>query len=257
MMSQDNKNLIERPSFLPAVDSEQVMEDNALMNQYCKPPRLKIIQKMSSSPFKPPFADKDVIVTPQMIKIGDEANPFCFTPLFYFPDWACWNPYKMKATLPAIRESSYDPRSEIAIKARKFIKEPCPENMEEKIRYCQHHNFYVAIHDIPELKDIPILFSFIRGEYRIGDNLIGMIQTRQAPKFSCRFLGCPADHTGSGEDWYGTDIIDDADRWVTAEQYAKYEKLAAQLKILYETNQVVIDRDDSDVVTTPSGSDEF
>jgi hypothetical protein len=254
----ENREMIERPSFLPAVDSDAVQKDNALMNQYCKPPRIKIIQKMSSAPFKPPFTDKDVIVTPQMIKIADEANPFSFTPLFYFPDWACWNPYKMKATLPAIRESSFDPTSSIAIKARKFVKEPCPENPEFQIRYCQHHNFYCAIHGIDELTDIPVLFSFIRGEYKTGDNLIGQIQTRQAPKFACRFLAVPADHEGSGEDWYGTDIIDDDVRWVTEHQYAKYEKLAAQLQVLYDSNQVIIDRDDTDVVVaSPTVDSEF
>lgn len=248
----ENKELIERPSFLPSVDSEIVQKDNALMNQYCKPPRLKIVQASSDPPFKPPFTDKDIIVIPQMIKIADEGNPFSFTPIFYFPDWACWNPYKMKATLPTIRESSTDPMSDIARKARNFVKEPCPENAEYNIRYCQHHNFYIVLHDIPELRDIPIMFSFIRGEYKTGDSLIGQIQTRQAPKFACRFMGVPADHSGSGESWYGTDIIDDNQRWVDERQYARYEKLAKQLEVLYETSQVVIDRGDTDIETSPS-----
>jgi hypothetical protein len=250
-MAKETKELIERPSFLPSVDSEEVNKYNELMNQYCQPPRLKIIQKSSDPPFKPPFVDKDVIILPQMTKIGGLDDPFSFSPLYFFPSWACWNPYKMKATLPAVREFSFDPNSTIALKAKKFIKEPCPENPAENLRYCQHLNFYIAIHGVEDITDIPVVISFIRGEYKTGENLIGLIQTRKAPMFACRFLGVPADHSGSGENWYGLDIINDNPLWVSELQYAKYSKLSDNLEKLVEAREVTIDHNDSDVPSTP------
>ena len=250
-MSDDNsRELIERPSFLPSVDSDVVREDNSLMNQYCKPPRLKIVQALTAEPFKPPFTDKDAVVIPQMIKVGGDGEPFSFTPIYFFPSWACWNPLKMKATLPAIREWSTDPNTEVARKARKFIKEPCPENAELQLRYCEHHSWYCMIHDVEDLKDLPVIFPFVRGGISASQNLIGLIQTRKSPKYACRFQAIVADHKGKEGNWYGFDFINDNPLWVEEDSYNKYRKLAEDLKKLVDTQQVEIDHGDSDVAST-------
>lgn len=239
--------LIERPNFIPSADSEATQEDNALMNQYCQPPRIKIIQAMSQAPFKPPFKEKDVIVVPQMIKVAGEGEPFTFTPIYFFPTWACWNPIKMRAQLPAVREFTFDSKDPIAQKARKFVYEPCPENPEYKLRYCEHLNFYYVIHGVPDLKNIPLIHSFFRGEYKTGQALIGLIQTRNAPKYSCRLQGIPTDHIGKEGTWAGLDIVNDSQLWVTEEEFNRYRKLAESIKALVDTRSVEINYDDSDV----------
>jgi hypothetical protein len=249
MSDNENREMIERPSFLPSVDSAKVAEDNALMNQYCQPPRLKIVQALSGEPFKPPFTDKDAVVVPQMIKIGGEGEPFSFTPIFFFPSWACWNPLKMKATLPAVRDFTLDANTPLARKCMSFTREPCPENPQEQLRYCEHLNFYYMVHGVEELVDIPIIHAFVRGEVKSGKNLIGLLQTRKAPKYACRIMGIPADHKGKEGSWYGLDFVNDNPDWVTEAQYVKYEKLAEDLKNLVESRSVTIDHGDSDVET--------
>ena len=253
-MSEEQKDLIERPNYLSNVDAG---DDNDLMNQHCQPPRMKIIQSQTSAPFKPPFKDKDVIVIPQMTKVGGEGNPFSFTPIFFFPSWACWNPYKMKSQLPAIREFSLDSSSTVAKKAIKFIKEPCPENREHQLSYCKHLNFYCVVHGIEEVENTPIVFTWRRGEYKTGESLIGLIQTRKAPKYACRFQGIPADHAGNGEDWYGLDIINDSPMWVTDAQFEAYSKLSVELKAICEAKAIQIDHNDSDVEGITPAKSEF
>lgn len=242
----DDKNLIERPSFLPPAEAN-VDFGTSEMNKYAKPPRLKIIQAMTSKPFKPPFADRDAIVVPQMIKIGDPSKPISFTPVYFFVSWACWNPAQMKSTLPATRGFTFDPNDDIAKKAKKFVSEPCPENPEFKVTYCEHLNYFFMIHGVEELIDIPIAASFFRGEYTTGQNLIGLIQTRKAPVYACRFQAVVADHEGKKGNWYGFDFINDGEMWVTEKQYAKYSKLYNDLKEAVEARQVEIDFSDSDI----------
>ena len=253
----ENREMIERPSFLPAVDSDKVRDVNATLNQYCQPPRLKVIQAMSGEPFKPPFIDKDVIVIPQMLKIGDPASPFSFTPIFFFPSWACWNPIKMKGQLPAVREFTFDENSQLARKCKNFVKEPCPENGEYQLRYCEHLNYYIMVHGVEEVGDIPIVAPFVRGEVKSAKNLIGLIQTRKSPMYACRFLGIPVDHKGKEGSWYGLDFANADQMWVDEASYNKYEKLHTDLRDLVEARKVVIDHDDSDVVEVDTTDSDF
>lgn len=231
-----------KPPFLAGKDY-----DLGEMSQYSQPPRLKIIQALTSAPFKPPFMDADAIVIPQMMKVGDRTTEFSFTPIYFFPSFICWNPAQLKNQLVAVREQSLDPNSTTAQKARAFVKEKCPENQEFYLKYAQMLNFLCIIHDKPEIAELPVLFFFNRGEFKTGQTLIGLIQARQAPPHACRFRAIVASHKGKIGDWYGLDLRNDTNPWVAEEEFNRYQVHHDRSKEIVQSRKIILDLNDNDV----------
>lgn len=255
LINQQDNNL---PAFL-----QNETYDFSEMAKYSKPTRLKIIQAMSQAPFKPPFVDGDIVAIPQMIKIGGLEQPFTFTPIYFFSAFACLNPYQMKATLPYLREDSqggrmvtYDESSEIAKKARALRKEPCPENNKFEIRYVQMLNFLCVVHDIPNIKDTPINFLFQVGEFKTGQVLLTLCQSRRTPPYANRFRAISAKHKSQNNEYFGLDFENDPSPFVSETQYHAYKKLHDELKSVVDSRQIDIDINDSDVPGMPE-TDKF
>lgn len=239
-----------RPSYLSTATPYK-----STMTDYAQPARLKIIQALTSAPFKPPFKDGDIIVNPYLTKVGDLETPFSFTPLVFFANFACLNPARMRQQLTMIRKYSdsndimlsFDPNGEIAKNARAFKSFPCPENPKEECKYVTILNFVIVIHhdDVPP---VPIAISFMKGEYRTGQTLIGLHQTRKdAPLCACRFRATSAIHSSKGNNWYGLNISNDYEPWVPEAQFKIFEEQSGKLQKLIDERAIQIDFDDTDV----------
>ena len=228
----------ERPNYLAEITPEQI--DNTDLSTFAKPPRIKIVQAMTKPPIKPLFKDGDIIVLPQSIALGNTENPFTFTPIHFFPSWICLNPIQLQGQLRGIREYTLDPKSDIAKKAKSFVKEKCPENQEYYLKYNETLNFIVVV-DNEEVQDIPLHLFFAAGEYKTGQILIGNIQARKAPRYACRFRSASGLHTGPKGQWYGLDITNDPQPWVAEESYHKYKKLYEDMKELIDNRALEID----------------
>ena len=232
-----NEMIVNKPGFL-STNSAKGMDK---IGQYAKPPRIKIVQALTGPPIKPTYKEGDIIVNPQLIKLGDTEHPFSFTPIYMFVSWSCMNPIQMKGQLSAFRGDGmvFDPNHDIAKKAKRFIQEPCPENPKFNIRYNELLNFFIMVHDVEEVKDMPILMFFVRGEYKTGQFLIGLLQSRgQCDIFAGRYRAFSEPHTGTLGTWQGLKIMNDLQPWVDEEQYRKYNKLYDDLEKLVQARQV-------------------
>lgn len=254
-MSNELSNNV-RPSYLMNDNVEDYSRKS--MMSFAQPPRLKIIQAMTGSPFKPPFNDKDIVVIPQMLKVGDEKSPITFVPIYFFSSWVCWNPAQLKNSLPAIRESSYDEKSLVAKKAKSFITEPCPEDTKYELVYSTLLNFIVVLEDHSDLCNTPVVMYFNRGEYKTGQLLIGLLQTRNTKfNFACRFRAASGMHPGKKGTWYGLNIENDPTPWVDEVNFNKYAEMNKTYHELHMSRTLTIDLDDSDLQNSENSSSEF
>lgn len=238
----DDRLPINKPDFL-----REEKYDLSQINKYSQPPRLKVIQSLTSPPFKPPFVDGDVILTPQLKKIGSLNEEFTFVPVYFFVNYVIWNPPQMRHSLPAIREMTFDENSLTARKARTFTQEPCKESPQHNIKYAQVLNFLVILkHE--EITEFPVAMFFNRGEYKTGQILLGLLQNRdQAPPYACRFAAKAGEHVGRQGRWFGLNFRNDNQPWVDEGDYNRYKKLHDDLKTLVESREMQIDLGDEDI----------
>jgi hypothetical protein len=189
--------------------------------------------------------------------------PFVFIPVFFFAEWCAWNPLSMKGTLPAIRERSLDPKSDIARKSRnpETREEHCPESKDPKdlVRYQEHLNFVCVLLNTGETAGIPIIISFARAEHSSGRNLASLIAMRSAPIFGCIFEAHSQLRVNAKGAWYGLDITNPSvasgfGGHVTNEvQYNALKRLHTDMKEAHAKNLIIVDHDDSDISAEDTG----
>lgn len=201
--------------------------DMGEINRAAKPPFIKCIQSQTREPYKPPFAEGDVVVAPNLKKIGDKENPFVFVPILYFKTYCIHNPFGMIGKLPLVREISYDAESIIAKKCKKFHKtDPCPESPQHMLNYAETHNFFFILEDDDELFDTPIWYPASVGEFKTGQKLVGLLQSRLPYlPFLCRFRGFSEIHKGSQGQWSGLGFLNDATPYVSKQKADRYQQL--------------------------------
>jgi hypothetical protein len=266
------------PEYLQQLPSDQDTGMD-LMAQYVKPPRLKIVQPQSKGVVKERFNDGDVIVVPQMVKVAgvklNEHNkpsmdkqqagePFVVVPLFFYPEFAIWNPYTLsaKGDVPMIRERTTDENSEIASIARNFNKRnqpyPNPKNEAEskmEIKYVEHLNFVLALVN-HELFDTPVIQSFSRSDFNSGVSFIQDIRMRRKPIWACQFQAYTRYRENDQSQWYGMVMTNPAvgvnqpSPWVQSPELAQYfESMHTYFKELHASKQLQAEYDDSDAAT--------
>jgi len=257
-----NENL---PTFLQGI-TDTGTED---MGQFIVPPRIKVVQPVSRGEYKEKFAPGDAVLIPQMIKVTglildeknrpqNESDAVVFTPLFFFPEYCLWNPLESRGTLPMVRASSFDPKSDIAIASRDPNRRevPCPEMPDKKMRYVEHLNFIVLIHG-DGLNMLPALMSFSRSEHRAGTNFMALIKMRMAPMYGCKFVFRTRYRENDRGQWYGIDIenppeaigafVDDKTFAVTQHHYLELKKAHADKAIRVDHDDIL----DAEVVHNP------
>ena len=237
--------MIERPEWLVGTPKEDWGTED--LGQYIVPPRIKVVQALSSEELTEPFDIGDCVIVPQKVKICAKNEKFHFTPIYFFPEWVVWNPLAMKGSLPAIRERSIDPASPI----RRCATDPnlwtqkCPENQQEEIRFCEHLNFVLLIHDVPSLQNMPIVVSFARSEHKSGTNLSALIQMRRAPIYACRFQGEICHRKNNMGNWWGVEPGNPEDTpFVSEAEFTAYKELHQTYKEAHEKSQIQVDYGD-------------
>ena len=188
--------------------------DRTEINKAVKPPLIKYINYQSKPPYKPPFADFDIIIAPNMIKIGDKDNPFTFSVILYVPTFNVINPYSMKGKLPFVRDFSYDENSDIAKKCKRFCKtDPCPEAPSEMLEYRHTHNFFIVVEDVAEFEDVVCWMPLSKGEFASGLKLVDMMFRCPAPP-PCTRLRCHSgNHSGQEGNWIGLNFLPNPERY--------------------------------------------
>ena len=242
------------PSFMEP-DSGMGVED---LGKYVVPPRLKIVQSNSNETFLSRFDKGDAIIVPQMFLIAavnkneqgkpaDTGQPFHFVPLFFFPEWCCWNPIETRGTLPSVRYRTTDPNDPAVSKCRD------PKLWKEEIdgfacRWVEHLNFISVIIGDHELAGTPVIISFARAEHRAGSNFAALIKMRKAPMFGCQFEARvtfrPDNNKGQ---WYGLDISNPSQDsgitpFLTDEvAYDAFKKLHLEMKEAHGAAKIKVD----------------
>lgn len=238
--------MITKPAYL----QNEPQDNQSDLRKVLSPPRLKVIQKTAGVKFKPQFKDGDIIILPDMIKIGDQETEFTFVPIHFFQSFACFNPWKMKDTLPYVREQTLDENSIIAKKAKSFISEDCPENRKEKIEYRAVLNFLIYITAPTDLKlpELPLTLICNKGEYAQGRILAELIASRDAPRYVQQYNAIAKYRPGKGDgDWFGIDFRNAPEPWVAESLVARMREGHLLMKKIVDERMIEIDMDDTDM----------
>ena len=264
-MSNELANLNQNAG-LPAVpDYLKVADDHSLddVKQYVRPPRLKTIQATSDQALKDTFGVGSTILVPDNILIMEPSRdekgnvttgnttPFLFTPIFFFNEFCLWNPIQMKGKLPAIRDRSFDPNSEVAVRARNFKDRlmPCPEETKYNCVFCEHMNFIVHVHGQKE----QCVWSFSRGEFKAGTNFAALLKMRGTPMYAGIFAANLAGRHNDKGDWYGLDISNPSEGspYVGEEVFQLYQKLYKEYSSLYSERKLDVVYEEDPIEVTP------
>jgi len=224
--------VLKRPAY---VETDVVGTET--LGQYVMPPRLKIVQRQSGESLLEIANPGDVLLSPLNVAVvalnrdaknapvKPEDSGFHFTPVFFWPEYVTWNPLETRGQLPAVRERSLDPKSDIAKKARN------PRMREEEIdgfvvRHCEHLNYLIVAEDLAASNDVPVLLTFARGEFVAGAKLAGLIQMRRAPIYACRFYTSIRLRVNNKGSWYGLECENPRDNpWVPEAKYAGFKAM--------------------------------
>lgn len=209
------------PSFMQRSDGPRGLD---IVKKYVTPPRLKVVQRQSLPPLCDMFAPGDVIAMPAMKLVSPvvkgeggrpttAGTPFHFIPLFYYPEWVLWNPMEMKGQLPAIRERTGDPRSNIALrsKTKETWSMPCPEMPQKDgkplfCRYVEHLNVIAMLLPPSDLWGMPVIMSFARSEHKVGTGFAGLLSMRNADIYGCQFEAVVGPRQNERGAWLGLNI---------------------------------------------------
>jgi hypothetical protein len=224
--------------------------DNADLKRHMRPPRIKIIQSQSKPPFKPPFKTGDVIVIPQMIKIADHEEAFTFVPIHFFPSYVCINPYELAGQVPTIRDFSMDPKSPLARKCETFAKEKYPDT-DYLLQFRKTLNFMIVVENQPEIEGLVHMF-FSSGSFIRGQDFMGFIEKRKAPRYACRFRAVTDEHSGKKGVWESLVIMNAPEPWVEQEKFFEYKTLYEEIKELVDSRTFELDLSDVESESTDS-----
>lgn len=249
-------------SDLPTFAQEDGLTGMENLRNFIVPPRVKVIQPLSDSSLKERFSEGDTILVPAKILISEiiknengkstkNGLPWEFVPIFFFAEFIAWNPRKMKGTLPAIRNRSVDPDSELAAKCRNRETwfEECPENKDMAIRNQEHLNFIIVpISGISA--GTPCLLSFTRSEHKAGTAFASLVDMRKAPLFACVFQAQVGFRENSEGEWYGIDVTnpDENGGWVRDEvAYNSFKEHHKNMRAAHDTQILCPDYGDDEV----------
>jgi hypothetical protein len=260
------------PQLPDFMQGEKVLGTESL-TEYVVPPRIKVVQKQASEQLLDVFAPGDVILTPTQSvvvqlerdakgrPVEDQDASFFVVPLFFYPEWATWNPIALKGQEPAIRYRTLDPTDPIVHKSRnKDLRyDNHPDRADLKVRHVEHLNFVVMLIDHP-LAGTPVVVSFSRGEHWVGNNFASLIKMRNAPLFGCVFTLTPKFRPGQLGDWWGLDVANPESRspWVDDKDiYEKCKALHLEFAEYHKSSRLRTNLDDDGVTEDAMATNEM
>lgn len=186
--------------------------------QYVTPDRFKILQKSAKNPelmqrYGSGFCiivkgdgSSEQVAAMEYDNKGNpsKAEPFIFTPLFFFSEYIHWAP---DGSEQLILGRSLDPTSEIGMKARSM------QYRDRKSEtYCEHLCFVSRIEGFAE----PVIIGFSRGTHKDGRLLCNLLKSRKAPIYGCRIQASVAKRfDDQGHDWWSLDFVNPEQPWIT------------------------------------------
>jgi hypothetical protein len=258
-------------SNLPAFMTGQEHEGTEQLKQFIVPPRIKAVQKLSRKPFSERFKPGDLVVIPLLERLaeynGGKAPAFYFVPILFYPEWVAWNPIEVRGTLPSIRERSFDPKSEIAVRSRSPNTRTaiCPEIPKKDgkdlyIRYLEHLNFIICIMPPSPFANVPIVMTFASGEYRAGQVFSTLLYMRRAPLYGCQFEAVVRERENAKGSWFGIDVQNPSSKDVSPfvqdeKMFEYYRSLHREYKKFYEQQAIQVDYSDDEFEEVPDSKE--
>ena len=176
----------ERPSFLAETQSSAGLEGLA---SKVRPSFVKIVQKNANDELLEKFDPGQIILTPDMTAITEVDGVVPFTPIMWYSEFCKWAPIKLKGVEQMIVARTFDMNNPIAIKSQSSAtwSEPHPQHANDpkyNYRYCEHMNFVVKIMREDLLNLEPVLLSFVKTNYSVGQRLAKLALQKQASLYS-------------------------------------------------------------------------
>jgi hypothetical protein len=228
---------------LPAVPDFMKVEGDTstdAVQQYIRPSRIKVVQSLSDDEVKKTFGVGSVILSPANIlirKVKRDSNgepmlgatePIRFTPIFMFTEFCTWNPIAAKGSRPPVIARSFDPKSDIAQKARDFKSrtERHPENSDWEVTHCEHINFIIRLLDFSDEFDEACLLTFSRGEFKAGTDFASLIKMRRGvPLYGSVYELNLVQRKNAKGSWLGLDVSNPVENpYVNEAQFAQFKE---------------------------------
>lgn len=236
------------------------------MQGYVTVPRLKIVQKQASSELLAQFGVGDVIITPVNVvaaewrrdakgrPLEDGAPHLLVVPVYFYPEWATWNPIALRGSVPAVAYRTTDPNDPVAHKSQNpgLRVEPFPDDPSLKLRHVEHLNFVLYIADGPVAGEVAVA-SFCRGAHVEGSKFSTLIRMRRAPIYGCAFDLTLAERTNQQGEWlvFRANNPEGASPWTDKELYPRVKDLHENFRALHDSSKLraAIDDDEQATVT--------
>lgn len=191
---------------------------NASLDDYKILPRIKTIQGMSAQKLQDAYGVGSLILSPGDAIVAKKGVPFHFTPVFFFPEFLkCGD--REDTNTPFIVARTFDPTHEIARRCQNA--ETRTEGYGERNQKgdYQYHYTYVETLNFPgfvvdethDLRGVPVVLVFAKGEWSRGRNLAQAISLRRAngkkvPMHLQRWKMCSALREKGTRRWWGIDF---------------------------------------------------
>ena len=205
------------PIVVPDWMQQEEVKGSDTLGDFMVTPRMTIVQAMSDSDRKEAFGEGGVAIMPDGLKVAGKDEPFVVIPLIFWASWEVRSDLN-DSTTPMIENSTQDPNSETARKARnKDTREETYGNGFTR-KYVEALNFIVKI-DSGEASGELATISFSVGEHHTGSRLCGLLKRRPCSIFANRIELKTAVRQRNNRSWYGfefnnpvdTPIIQDKD----------------------------------------------
>ncbi|KKN77767.1 hypothetical protein LCGC14_0357410 [marine sediment metagenome] len=259
-LTKQDQGALALPDYLQGEEVKGVDD----LAKFIVPPMLKIVQDTSDRDVKNTFNLGDVYASPQKVLIsriimnehdkpGETGTPFYIAPIFFYAEAICWRPI---GSTPAIVERTTDQTDPLFVKARN------PKLWNEVIdgddcRNCEHLNFVCMILGEGVLNDTPVVLSFSRSGYKVGQRFAAIIKMRKAPIYSTQFGAQVVTRSNSKNEWYGIDIFNPPgdsgiDPFVpTKEVFEMYKLLHEAYAEAHASSSLVADYEETNVEGEP------
>jgi len=194
---------MEKPAFLVEAEIEGMEE----VKKHLVPSVIRIVQKMSSEELLSRFAVGQVVLLPEQIALADHEDSVTFIPVYFYTEYCTWNPRSTRGSEPAIRARSFDPNSDVGIKARNpdTWEEVHPDNAKEVINHREHLNYMVVVQH-KFAPPVPCVISFSSTQHMAGKQFSNLIAARNASIYAGKYELKTVKQSNAKGDWYGFDI---------------------------------------------------
>lgn len=255
--------LPEKPAFLAELDNRQGTEG---LSRVVRPSFVKIVQKQSSDELLAKYAPGTIILTPDNIPLTNpsvEGSAARFVPLMFYTEYCKWSSILLKGVEPMIVERSFDPQSSVAIKSQSQAtwseRHPSyPNDDKYNYRYCEHLNYIIKLVEPDLMETDPVLISFVRTGYTVGQRLAKLILSRKAPLYAGVYKLSSRVKEGQGNTWRIYSVENnDAAPWVDDPELFAAFKAAHEQFHEFVRQRILATDYDADVVQEAGDSGRF